>query len=249
MMGCAAASRRSRTTSEMRHPVDDEMLGQARRLAGRLTPGDLEQTLARITAAAVDVLPDVTMASMTVRHADNRLQTVAPTHDVLCEVDAKQYELQQGPCYETATDEAYVVSTDLAADDRWPDYTAVALEAGIRAQAGIALFDAPRFQGALNLYSDHAGAFADLGPLGALFSHQAAVAIGYAQEVSDLQEAIRTRQLIGTAIGVVMERYDLEEDRAFAFLARLSQDQNVKLREVARRLAASAGSSTPDEQG
>lgn len=217
------------------------MLEQARQLARSLAPGDLDETLARITAAAVEVLPDVTMASLTVRHADQRLETVAPTDDVLREVDARQYELQQGPCYETATDEAYVVSTDLASDPRWPEYTAGALEAGIRAQAGIALFDAPRFQGALNLYSDRVGAFTDLEPLGALFSHQAAIAISYAQEVAHLQEAVRTRQVIGTAIGVVMERYQLEEDRAFAFLARLSQHQNVKLREVARQFAASAG--------
>lgn len=221
--------------------MDDELLDHARRLSRTLGPGDLDQTLSLITAAAVEVLPDVTMASITIRHSDNRLETVAPTDDVLLDLDAAQYELQQGPCYETATDEAYVVSSDLEADARWPDYTKAALDAGVRAQAGIALFDGPRFQGALNLYSHQVGAFEDLGPLGALFSHQAAVAIGYAQEVSDLRQAIATRQQIGQAIGIVMERYGLSEDRAFAFLARLSQDRNVKLREVAREFNSSVG--------
>ncbi|KAA1428653.1 GAF and ANTAR domain-containing protein [Nocardioides antri] len=227
--------------------MNDELLDHARRLAQTLSPGDLEETLSRITAAAVEVLPDVTMASITIRHRDNRLETFSPTHDVLCEVDAKQYDLQQGPCYETATDEAYVVSSDLEADPRWPDYTRVALDAGIRAQAGIALFDAPRFQGALDLYSHHVGAFDDLGPLGALFSHQAAVAISYAQEISDLRQAVATRQRIGTAVGVVMERYDLSEERAFAFLARLSQDRNVKLREIANEFTATTDA--PDSEG
>jgi GAF domain-containing protein len=221
--------------------MDDELLDHARRLAHTLGPGDLDQTLRLITAAAVEVLPDVTMASITIRHSDNRLETVAPTDGVLRDVDAAQYALQQGPCYETATDEAYVVSSDLASDRRWPDYTEKALAAGIRAQAGIALFDGPRFQGALNLYADQVGAFEDLGPLGALFSHQAAVAIGYAQEVSDLRQAVATRQQIGQAVGIVMERYGLSEDRAFAFLARLSQDRNVKLREIAREFNSSVG--------
>jgi GAF domain-containing protein len=218
--------------------MDEELFHHARHLAQSLTPGDLASTLSRITAAAVEVLPDVTMASITVRHTDGRLETFAPTDAVLMELDAHQYDLQQGPCYETATDEAYVVSSNLAADPRWPDYTKVALAAGVRAQAGIGLFDAQRFQGALNLYSHHVGAFEDLGPLGALFSHQAAIAIGYAQEVSDLRQAIATRHEIGAAVGVVMERYQLSEERAFAFLARLSQDRNVKLREIAREFVA-----------
>jgi hypothetical protein len=227
--------------------MDDDLVQHARRLAGTLKPGDLEETLQRINGAAVEVLPDVTMASITIRHSDNRLETVAPTHDVLREVDAKQYELQQGPCYESATDEAYVVSSNLAADSRWPDYTDAALAAGIRAQAGIGLFDARRFRGALNLYSPHVGAFEDLGPLGALFSHQAAVAIGYAQEVSDLRQAMATRHLIGQAIGVVMERYQLSEERAFAFLARLSQDRNIKLREIAREFTTSTNDPSSED--
>lgn len=223
--------------------MDDDLAQHARRLADTLTPGDLDETLKRISAAAVEVLPDVTMASITIRHGDNRLETFAPTHEVLREVDTRQYELQQGPCYESATDEAYVVSSDLAADGRWPDYTVAALEAGIRAQAGINLFDARRFRGALNLYSHHVGAFEDLSPLGALFSHQAAIAIGYAQEVSDLRQAIATRQLIGQAVGVVMERYQLSEDQAFSFLTRLSQERNVKLREIAREFTTSTDDS------
>jgi GAF domain-containing protein len=180
------------------------------------------------------------MASITIQHSNNELETIAPTHDLLCEVDARQHELRQGPCFESATEEAYVVSSNLAADPRWPEYTKAALAAGIRAQAGVPLFDAPRFQGALNLYSPHVGAFEDLGPLGALFSHQAAVVIGYAQEISDLRQAVATRQEIGTAIGVLMERYQLSEDGAFAFLARLSQERNVKLREIAREFTSSS---------
>ena len=218
--------------------MDDDLLHHARQLAQSLTPGDLDETLSRITAAAVEVLPDVTMASITIRHRDNRLETYAPTHDVLRDLDAKQYDLQEGPCYETATDETYVVSTNLAADHRWPEYTKAALAVGVKAQAGLGLFDASRFQGALNLYSSHVGAFEDLGPLGALFSHQAAVALAYAQEISDLRQAVTTRQQIGQAIGVVMERYQLSEERAFAFLARLSQDRNVKLREIAREFTS-----------
>ncbi|WP_211222068.1 GAF and ANTAR domain-containing protein [Nocardioides halotolerans] len=214
------------------------MLEASRRASEALEPGDLDRTLERITAAAVEVLPDVDSASITVKHADGRLETFAPTDDVLCEVDAAQYDLQEGPCYEAATETVHVAAPHLADDDRFPRYAPVAARAGIRAQAGIRLFDTHGSNGALNLYSRREGAFEDLGTLEQLFAHQSAMALGYARQISQLEEAIETRSLIGRAVGVVMERYGLDEARAFAFLTRLSSTEEVKLRVVAERLLA-----------
>jgi len=218
----------------------DGLLDQAERLWKALTPGDLDHTLGRITAAAVEVLPDTDYASITVLHSDGRLETIAPTDEVLWGVDAAQYELREGPCYGAAVDAVHITSPYLDQDQRFPRYAATAVAAGINAQAGIRLFDAPKSRGALNIYSRTAGAFSDLGALGELFRHHAAIAIDYAQEISNLQEAVRTRGLIGNAVGIVMERYHLTDERAFAFLARLSQDGNIKLRTVAERLIADA---------
>ena len=224
---------------------EDRIVEASRRLATALRPGDLDQTLANITAAAVEVLPDVQWSSLTIKHADGRLETVAPTHEMLRELDAAQYELQEGPCYEAAVDTVHVVSPHLAADDRFPRYAPVALRAGIRAQAGIRLFDAPGSNGALNLYSDKVGAFEDLGMLADLFAHQSAVALDYARRVDQLEEAVKTRQLIGQAVGMVMERFQVDEARAFGFLTRLSNQENLKLRLVAERLLATP-SNRPD---
>jgi hypothetical protein len=217
---------------------EEHLTKAARRLSEALTPGDLDHTLASITAAAVEVLPDVASASITVLHDDGKLETIAPTREDLLAVDHAQYELHEGPCYEAATDTVHVAAPDLANDVRFPRYGPVALEYGVRAQAGIRLFDAPRSNGALNLYSDKVGAFSDLGALGVLFRHQAATVIGYAREIHNLQEAVSTRTAIGQAVGIVMERYGLTDERAFAFLARLSQHRNVKLRLVAQEIIA-----------
>ena len=217
---------------------DEQLLDVVRRLSESLTPGDLDHTLQAITTAAVEALPAVTSASMTVKHADGRLETAGPTDEQLLDVDRAQYELQEGPCYEAAVDTAHVIADDLEHDPRFPRYAEVALAAGIRAQAGLRLFETPKSQGALNLYSDQVGAFKDFETLGALFAHQAATAIGYAREVQNLQEAISTRTTIGQAVGIVMERYGLTDERAFAFLARVSQQRNVKLRLVAQEIIA-----------
>ncbi|UMG93239.1 GAF and ANTAR domain-containing protein [Nocardioides sp. TF02-7] len=217
---------------------DQRILDVAQRLATALEPGDLDATLDRITAAAVEVLPDVQLASITVKHADGRLETFAPTDDVLLGVDAAQYELQEGPCYEAAVDAVHVTSPNLAADERFPRYAPMAVKAGIRAQAGIRLFDARGSQGALNIYSEHVGAFTDLDALGRLFAHQAAMALDYAREIQDLREAMRSRGVIGQAVGITMERFQLDEARAFGFLVRMSQHENVKLRTIAEELVA-----------
>jgi len=223
---------------------DDEMLQASRRLAEVLAPGDLDHTLERITAAAVEVLPEVAYASITVKHADGKLETFAPTDDLIIGLDAAQYDLQEGPCYEAAVETVHVLSPHLASDPRFPRYGPVAVAAGIEAQAGIRLFDAPDSKGALNLYSLREGALEDLDALGQLFTHHSAMALAYARQITQLQEAVRTRQLIGQAVGVTMERFGLDEARAFGFLARLSQDNNVKLRNVAERLLAETRGTT-----
>ena len=212
---------------------DDRLVKAARRLSETLSPGDLDHVLRRITAAAVELLPDVDYASITVQRADGTLHTVAPTDDLLCRVDAAQYELQQGPCYEAAVNTIHVTSQELADDERFPDYGAVAVDAGIHSQAGIRLYDAPTSQAALNLYSRRPGAFTDLGVLGALFADKTTTAIAYAQELDDQREASRVREQVGKAVGATMERYEFTDERAFAFLTRLAQHHGVPLPVVA----------------
>jgi hypothetical protein len=222
----------------------DTALASAARLADMLKPGDLDATLSQITAAAVALIPDAAMASITVRHGD-RLETVDATDRGVFSLDAAQYTLREGPCYDAATDAVHVTAPDLASDPRFPDYGARAVEAGINAQAAFRLFErSGGVQGALNLYSAKPGAFADLGDTAVLFRSQAAVAIAYAHEVSSLNEALETRTTIGQAMGIVMERYHLNDERAFAFLTRLSQHRNVKLRRVAEEIVAEAKDSS-----
>ena len=213
-----------------------EFIDLSRRLRSALTPADLDETLAKITAAAVDVLPDVRYSSITIKHADGRLETAAPTHDFLIELDAAQYELREGPCYDAATDTVHVASPHLVEDARWPRYAPVAVAAGVQAQAGIRLFDSEESNGALNLYAEKAGAFDDLTSLGEFFSHQAALAIDYAREIDQLKQAVATRQLIGQAVGLVMHQYELDDAHAFAFLTRLSSTSNTKLKTVAEQV-------------
>jgi AmiR/NasT family two-component response regulator len=62
------------------------------------------------------------------------------------------------------------------------------------------------------------------------------VALATAQEREHLAEAVLTRDLIGQAKGILMERHKLTADQAFAVLVRASQQANLKLRALAEQL-------------
>jgi AmiR/NasT family two-component response regulator len=55
-----------------------------------------------------------------------------------------------------------------------------------------------------------------------------------------LRMALEHRTTIGVAMGTLMERYDIDQDEAFDHLRRLSQEQNRKLRDVAKELSQRA---------
>lgn len=203
-------------------------------IAGSLkSAGDVDETLAKITAAALEYVPGVDHASISILHRDGHIDTVAPTDDVIQLADKLQYELHQGPCYDAVEENASVRSPDVANDIRWPQYGPRVAEIGIRAQWAFTLYTHARARAALNLYARESHAFASSQQIVELFSSQVSIALGYASELTSLHHALDTRKVIGQAVGIVMERYGVGEDRAFAFLIRVSQTGNVKLRDVA----------------
>jgi hypothetical protein len=218
--------------------IEERALGLTRSLADSLEPSRLDETLTSLTRAAVSALPGVDQATITVRHRDGSLESFGLTAEFLAELDESQYSEQEGPCYDGVVHNAFTVCGDLRNDPRYPRYGPRAVEAGIRSQAGIRLFESGGVFGALNLYSRSLGALADIDFLATLFVQQARTAVTYAREIEQLRAAITSRQLIGQAVGILMERYQLSDDHAFAFLTRLSQDRNVKLRLVAEEVIA-----------
>jgi len=129
---------------------------------------------------------------------------------------------------------------DLLADVRWPEYgPKAAMVFGLGSQLAFQFLAEPHARGALNLYANRPQAIdAETRQLGAMFANLAAVALGWSRLDESLHEALTTRETIGQAIGIVMERYHLDADRAFGFLVRTSQTSNVKVRDVARGIIA-----------
>jgi GAF domain-containing protein len=124
-------------------------------------------------------------------------------------------------------------------DQRWPNYMPKAVAKGLRAQLALRLYTEEETLGGLNLYSTCSDTVdPDARQMAELFASHAAIALGRARHEHQLNEALASRKAIGQAIGIVMERYQIDEDRAFHFLARASQTSNIKLRLIADEVIA-----------
>src|SRR3954453_12863835 len=94
----------------------------------------VNEALQTITKSAVRNIPGVEFASVSVRRADQTLQTVAATDDLADRLDEIQYELREGPCYAAVTDERFILVNDLQRSTDFPAYGPRAVQLGVRAQ-------------------------------------------------------------------------------------------------------------------
>ncbi len=196
-------------------------------------------TLDAVTAAVVEAVPGAEHASISLVVRGKTVESRAATDPLAERIDARQTELGQGPCLDAVWEQESVHIPDMAAESRWPRFTAAAVEAGIGAMLCFQLFVADAKLGALNLYASRAGAFdAEARFTGLMFATHAAVAITGARQEETLSAALAHRDVIGQAKGIVMERFHLDAPRAFALLTRLSQTENIKLRDIATQLVA-----------
>ena len=126
-------------------------------------------------------------------------------------------------------------------EQRWPRFTRAAVEQGLRSQVSMRLYTEKETFGALNMYSTTEDTIdPDVMHMAELFAAHASIALGRSRREEQLNAALLTRKMIGQAIGILMERHQVDEDGAFAYLTRVSSHSNVKLREVAKEIVALA---------
>jgi GAF domain-containing protein len=200
----------------------------------------LDDTLDAIVHAAQQTVPGFEHVGISITHGNGTIETRAGTGPLVWEIDELQYKLREGPCYDAIRHGGVTVLHDIATETRWPQYVAEASSRGLRAQMGLQLFTESGTLGGLNLYSRSPGVDPDAVQLAELFAAHAAIALGRARHEHQLNESVASRQAIGTAVGIIMERYRIAEDRAFQFLVRASSTSNLKLRTIAQEVVETA---------
>ncbi len=197
---------------------------------------DEEQTLDNIITFALSSF-SCDMGGVMIRTRGS-VETFGATHAVVHQADQLQMGLDEGPCMSAIRVERDVCIDDTTTDPRWPSWGPAAAGLGIRSVLSIHMADLDKpTVGSVNLYAHRTGAFGpdDLELAGILRGH-ATTAYLKARTYSAVNRAVATRTTIGQAQGILMERFDIDADQAFAVLRRYSQAENVPLREVAARL-------------
>lgn len=204
-------------------------------------PRSLDDTLQTIVEVACNSVPGFDQVGIATIERKADIATRAFTGDLVAGLDALQYALHEGPCVCALQGDDEMCVSSLAHEQRWPRYVPRALEAGIRSQLAVKLYLDRGTLGSINFYSTvHEHVSDDAQALAQLFATHAAIALGHAQERETLTQGLQSGRSIGQAIGILMERYAMGEDRAFAFLVRASSHRNIKLRLVARELVDEA---------
>ena len=220
--------------------MDDHHLNAALAHAARTIneARTLEETLQTIAETALLSIPSVEHVGVSVLDDNGIAVTKAATSELVIELDNLQYSLGEGPCVDSMRDSSVVAAPHIRHDQRWPRYVPGAVQHGLKAQLAVKLSLGDRVTvGGLNMYSTGSEDIDPQAPgMADLFATHAALALAKAQEIDDLQQALKTREVIGQAVGLLMQRYGLDPDGAFGFLVRSSSHSNTKVREVARQI-------------
>lgn len=212
----------------------------ARHLASQTSE---QAVLQAVLDMAMDLLPDCDDAGILILSKRHKSETPAATSQRVHDSDAAQIAFGEGPCFDAALKQGsrnqVFRCADTHTDPRWPRYLARARELEIGSILGFQLFNHDQNFGALNLYSDHPGAFdAESESQGWVLASHAAVALTSARTSEQLHAALESSRTIGQATGIVRERYEMSEDQATSALLRISQDHNIKMAELARAIVA-----------
>jgi GAF domain-containing protein len=212
--------------------LSERIAAAARDMEGELDPSATMEIAVR---RARELVPGAQEAGISLVDRDGRVESPAVTSDVVARIDELQYEVNEGPCLDAIREHEVVQSADVGADDRWPQWgPAAAEETGLRSMMCFRLFTHSDKYGALNFYSRRSDAFDEVDrEHGLALAAHTAIAMAAAQQVDHLKVGMDGRTIIGQAQGILMERFDLDPDRAFAVLARTSSQMNRKLRDVA----------------
>lgn len=219
-------------------PVGDLELAEAMAQAARAlnAPETLEEVLERLTRAACTAIPGVDYAGVSIARRTG-IETLAATDPIVEEADQLQYQLGEGPCLDAMAGHQRAVVRDMRQEQRWPRFAPRAVELGVLSQMGIEIYRQGSTVGGLNLYASTTGAFDHTTEHAAvIFASHAAIALDKTMTVTNLTDALRSRQLIGAAMGILMERHSIDEHTAFGYLTRVSQNSNVRIRDIAQGL-------------
>jgi GAF domain-containing protein len=231
----------SRDTTD-RDPVYELTADFAQTARILFSAGGVHATLGQVVALAVETIEGCDYAGLFIVE-DNAVVAPVLSDPIVAVIDALQHQTGEGPCLDAIAQRAMVYGDEINSDERWPKFGPQAAAHGIRSVLALPL-TTNGTNGAVNLYATFPVAFGVLDRAkGVILASLASAALSAAhtfedeeRRIENLHSALSSREIIGQAQGILMERERIAADQAFDVLRRASQFLNIKLREVAQTL-------------
>jgi hypothetical protein len=204
-------------------------------------PGsDAEAVISELTDHAASEVPGAEYAGVTVATRPRHVATAAATHRYPVMLDEIQRQHLEGPSLTAVWDHHSIRIDDLATDTRWPAYQHDAIaRTPIRSILSFELCTSRKSMGALSVYSSEPHAFSDEAEeIGVVYATHAALVWDSVLRADQFHRSLTSRDTIGQAKGIIMERFRVDAVRAFELLKKQSQQSNTPLAEFARNLVA-----------
>jgi GAF domain-containing protein len=208
-------------------------------LSGRCNPADQRAAavLEEVLRTGSKVVPGIRHVAVSVVGQRQQCEVLASTGELPRRFESLQSALAEGPTLDAVRGIDPIVVGERDVVERWPQFGSRASQCGLRSIVSVRLSWADRVLGALTVYSDDAEPVPEAGlEFVQAFAAQCSATLAFARKADQMEVAMLTRQQIGQAVGVLMERFGLSPEAAFNYLRRVSQTRNVKLRDVARSL-------------
>ncbi|WP_006247130.1 GAF and ANTAR domain-containing protein [Mycolicibacterium tusciae] len=200
-------------------------------------PRTVEEVLSDVTSTAKELIPGVDTAGVLMVGKNGKYESLAGVSELPHKLDDLQMTFGEGPCLQAAVDDLIVRTEDFRTEERWPQYAPAVVKLGVLSGLSVKLYTADRTAGALNLFAFKPHAFdAEDETIATVLAAHAAAAILASRHGEQLQSALTTRDRIGQAKGIIMERYGVDDVAAFGMLKRLSQDSNTRLADIAQQV-------------
>lgn len=199
---------------------------------------DLESALKQVDDANVGMVPGARSAGITMLDASGTIMTLGATHDEVRRLDDAQRATGEGPCLSAAWEQHTLHIENLATEQRWPRFCEAALDrTSVRSLLSFRLFADKNTVAALNFHAPLPGVFdQDSIEAGLLVAAHTMVAWNLMSRERQFRSALASRDVIGQAKGILMERFDINAAAAFELLKRLSQDTNTRISVIAEKV-------------
>ena len=214
---------------------------------------DFDAAMTRMCELAVHAIDGAEECSISLKRDTEPITTVGSATGVGRDIDRLQEDTREGPCLSSIEDRETHLVGDLAGETPWPTFAKRASdETGVRSMLSYVLRLGENATASMNMMSTQVKAFTEEDvATGTLFAAQVAVAVtnalGHAKDeetIHQLEDAVKTRQIIGQAVGIMMATRKVEADAAFEILKEVSQKSNLKLRDIAQRVVERADNIT-----